>query len=139
LPLPGQYGEEFLKGLPTQSGKFEFVASPLRTIEKEDPERPALNRYVSSWEGPRSQELVHRFPLQLVTVHPRYSFHTYGDGKASAISDIGEHRIEVDGYRYWILRINTEDAKARGIRQHDLVKVHNGRGALICAADVSAA
>ena len=29
LPLPGQYGEEFLKGLPTQSGKFEFVASSL--------------------------------------------------------------------------------------------------------------
>ena len=28
LPLPGQYGEEFLQGLPTQSGKFEFVLPP---------------------------------------------------------------------------------------------------------------
>ncbi|HEX6705815.1 MAG TPA: molybdopterin-dependent oxidoreductase [Albitalea sp.] len=139
LPLPGQYGEGFLKGLPTQSGKFEFVASSLRRIEKEDAERPALNRYASSWEGPRTQDLVRRFPLQLVTVHPRYSFHTYGDGKDSTISDLGEHRIEVDGHRYWILRINTHDAQARGIRQHDLVKVHNARGAVICAADVSAA
>jgi molybdopterin guanine dinucleotide-containing S/N-oxide reductase-like protein len=139
LPLPGQYGEEFLKDLPTQSGKFEFVASSLRRIEQEDPERPALNRYMASWEGPSTHELVQRFPLQLVTVHPRYSFHTYGDGKESSISDLSEHRVLVDGYRYWVLRMNTLDAEQRGIRHHDLVKVHNGRGAVICAVDVSAA
>ncbi len=139
LPLPAQYGEEFLKGLPTQSGKFEFVASSLRRIEQEDPERPALNRYMASWEGPSTHELVQRFPLQLVTVHPRYSFHTYGDGKESSISDLSEHRVLVDGYRYWVLRMNTHDAEQRGIRHHDLVKVHNGRGSVICAVDVSAA
>jgi anaerobic selenocysteine-containing dehydrogenase len=139
LPLPGQYGEEFLKDLPTQSGKFEFVASSLRRIEQEDPERPALNRYMASWEGPSTQDLVQRFPLQLVTVHPRYSFHTYGDGKESSISDLSEHRVLVDGYRYWVLRMNTHDAEQRGLRQHDLVKVHNGRGAVICAVDVSEA
>ena len=137
MPLPGQYAQEFLKGLSTQSGKFEFVATSLRRIEAADPDRPALNRYMQSWEGPRTSELTRQFPLQLVTVHPRYSFHTYGDGKQSTVNEIGEHRIGVDGYRYWILRINPRDAERRGIRHHDLVKVFNKRGAVICAVDVT--
>jgi anaerobic selenocysteine-containing dehydrogenase len=44
----------------------------------------------------------------------------------------------VDGHYYWLLRINPADANARGIRHHGLVKVFNHRGAVICAADVSA-
>jgi trimethylamine-N-oxide reductase (cytochrome c) len=76
--------------------------------------------------------------LQLITAHPRYSFHTYADGKESSVSDIKDHRILVGGFRYWIVRINEGDATQRGIRQHDLVKVHNSRGAVICAADVTA-
>lgn len=138
MPLPAQFTDEFGQGLPTQSGKFEFVANSLRRVEGEDPERPALNRYRASWEGPGTQALAAQFPLQLVTAHPRYSFHTYADGKGSTVSDIREHRILVDGYRYWVLRINVDDAKHRGIGQHDLVKVYNARGAVICAADVTA-
>ena len=30
--------------------------------------------------------------------------------------------------------MNAEDAAARGIKQHDLVKVYNDRGAVLCAA-----
>src|SRR5262249_24387748 len=43
-------------------------------------------------------------------------------------------RVKVDGYYYWIIRLNAEDAAARGIKKHDLVKVFNDRGAVICAA-----
>ena len=32
------------------------------------------------------------------------------------------------------MRLNAEDAAARGIKKHDLVKVFNDRGAVICAA-----
>ena len=32
------------------------------------------------------------------------------------------------------MRLNADDAKARGINKHDLVKVFNDRGAVICAA-----
>ncbi len=32
------------------------------------------------------------------------------------------------------MRLNAEDAKERGIKKHDLVKVYNERGAVICAA-----
>ncbi|HTV37163.1 MAG TPA: molybdopterin dinucleotide binding domain-containing protein, partial [Xanthobacteraceae bacterium] len=45
-----------------------------------------------------------------------------------------DHRVKVDGYYYWVMRLNAEDAKERGIKKHDLVKVFNDRGAVICAA-----
>jgi trimethylamine-N-oxide reductase (cytochrome c) len=60
-----------------------------------------------------------------------------GDGKDSIINDVKDHRVLIDGYYYWIVRINSRDAKARGIRENDLVKVFNGRGAVICVAQVT--
>ena len=42
--------------------------------------------------------------------------------------------MNVEGYYYWIMRLNAEDAAERGIKKHDLVKVYNDRGAVICAA-----
>lgn len=136
-PLPSQYAEHFGEGLPTQSGRFEFVPNSLRRIEQDDPDRPAVNRYIPAWEGPHSGELVTRYPLQLITAHPAYSFHTYGDGKNSHINEITDHRIEVDGYNYWVLRICADDAARRGLAQHDLVKVYNERATVICAVDIS--
>ena len=35
------------------------------------------------------------------------------------------------------MRLNPQDAKARGISNHDLVKVHNHRGAVICVAHLT--
>jgi trimethylamine-N-oxide reductase (cytochrome c) len=81
---------------------------------------------------------VRRFPLQLITAHSRYSFHTHSDGKGSFLNNIEDHRVLVDGHYYWLVRINPADATPRGITHHGLVKVFNDRGAVICAADVSA-
>ena len=75
-----------------------------------------------------------RFPLQLITPHPRYSFHTHTDGKDSTINDIEAHRILIDDHYYWPARINPEDARERGIRHHDLIRLFNDRGDVICAA-----
>ena len=96
-----------------------------------------MNTYTPSWEGPQTRELIERFPLQLVSTHPRYSFHTHADGKDSATNDIKDHRMLVDGYYYWILRVSPQDAEARGLVHRDLVKMFNERGAVICAVDVS--
>jgi trimethylamine-N-oxide reductase (cytochrome c) len=132
LPLPSDYSGEYLRGLQTQSGKLEFECSSLKRFK--DPERPPVVKYTPSWEGPHSTELYARYPLQLLTPHCKYSFHTQGDGKDSFILNIEDHRVLIDGYYYWTLRLNVEDAAERGISKHDLVKVYNNRGAVICAA-----
>jgi len=121
-----------LRGLQTQSGKLEFECNSLKRFV--DPERPPIVKYVPSWEGPHSGHLFERYPLQLLTPHSKYSFHTQGDGKDSFLLNIEDHRINVDGYYYWILRLNAQDAAERGIKKHDLVKIYNDRGAVICAA-----
>ena len=131
-PLPSDYTEEYLRGLQTQSGKLEFECSSLKRFV--DPERPPIVKYVPSWEGPHSGDLFERYPLQLLTPHSKYSFHTQGDGKDSFLLNIEDHRVNVGGYYYWIIRLNAEDAAERGIKKHDLVKVYNDRGAVICAA-----
>jgi trimethylamine-N-oxide reductase (cytochrome c) len=43
----------------------------------------------------------------------------------------------IDGYYYWIARINTADAEARRIRNGELVRLYNDRGSVICAAYVT--
>ncbi len=132
LPLPSDYSGEYLKGLQTQSGKLEFECNSL--IRAGDPERPPIVKYEPSWEGMHSGAMFEKFPLQLVTPHSKYSFHTQGDGKDSFLLNIDDHRVKVDNWYYWIIRLNPEDAAARGIRKHDLVKVYNDRGAVLCAA-----
>ena len=130
-PLPSDYTEEYLRGLQTQSGKLEFECNSLKRFN--DPERPPIVKYEPSWEGPHSGEMYERYPLQMLTPHSKYSFHTQGDGKDSFLLNIEDHRVKVDGYYYWIMRLNAEDAAERGIKKHDLVKVFNDRGAVICA------
>ena len=45
-----------------------------------------------------------------------------GDGKDCWSNDIKDHRVlKVDGHYYWIIRLNTKDAAARGIADGDLV------------------
>jgi len=137
MPLPSDYSQEYLKGLQTQSGKIEFDCESLKRFDADDPERPTIAKYTTSWEGHRSADLVDKYPLQMITPHPRFSFHTQGDAKETYLNNIEEHRVLVDGYRYWTIRINPADAAKRKIAMHDLVKVHNHRGAVICAAIVT--
>ncbi|ENY8013060.1 molybdopterin-dependent oxidoreductase [Vibrio fluvialis] len=137
LPLPSQYAETFGKGLQTPSGKIEFVAETLRRANTNNLERDALNRYIRSYEGPANVERFAHYPLQLLVAHPRYSFHTYSDGKKSFVNDLEAHRILKEGYYYWVLKINPEDAAVRGIAQHDLVRVFNDRSAVLCAAEIT--
>ena len=134
MPLPGDYTEELGKGLQTQSGKFEFESQSLKRLGGDDPERPPVVAYLKSWER---DEMAEAYPLQLITPHARFSFHTQGDGNDSFINDIQDHREWIDGHYYWIIRMNPEDAQSRGIAAHDLVRVYNNRGAVICVAHLT--
>jgi anaerobic selenocysteine-containing dehydrogenase len=126
------------KGLQTSTGKVEFISTSLKNFEEQgfvDEYRPAMHTYVPAWEGPRC-ELAKKYPLGMLAPHPRFSFHTMGDGKDSFMNDIKDHRVLVDGHYYWIIRINRVDAAARGIKAGDLVRAFNDRGSVILCAQV---
>jgi len=136
-PLPSDYTETWREGLQTQSGKLEFESSSLKRFAPDDPERPPLPTFIPSWEGHHNRELFVKYPLNLISPHPRYSFHTMFDAKDGVINDVKDHRVLIDGYYYWIARINSRDADRRGIRTNDLVTLSNDRGQVICAAQVT--
>ena len=126
------------KGLQTSTGKVEFISTSLKNFEEQgfvDEYRPAMHTYVPAWEGPRC-ELAKKYPLGMLAPHPRFSFHTMGDGKDSFMNDIKDHRVLIDGHYYWIIRINSVDAAARGIKTGDLVRAFNDRGSVILCAQV---
>ncbi len=130
-----------LEGLQTSSGKIEFVSSSLTRFEQGgvvDPERPAMGpQFLPSWEGHHTTELTASYPLQMVSPHPRFSFHTMGDGKESWINEVKDHRMLVGGHYNRIMRINGKDAAARGIEHGDLIRAFNDRGSVILAAQVT--
>lgn len=134
-PVSAEYAGEWLKGLQTQSGKFEFVPKTLKRNPPEE-DRPAVNTYARGWEG-YFDERRKDYPLQMISPHPRYSMHTMGDGTDSYLSEISDHRVWVDGWPYAKLRINPQDASARGIKERQLVRIANDRGGLICAAQIT--
>ena len=124
------------KELGTFSGKIEFASESLKKLSPEDNERPAVPHYIPSWEG-HETELYKKYPLQIISPHPRFSFHTHYDTHASWLDEIPCHRMIIDGYAYWIARINPKDAKERGIKTGDIIELYNDRGSVLCAADVT--
>jgi molybdopterin guanine dinucleotide-containing S/N-oxide reductase-like protein len=124
------------KELGTYTGKIEFVSQSLLQHFPDDEERPPLPRYIPSWEGHES-ELAKKYPLQLISPHPRFSLHTHHDTKIPWMAEIPAHRIFKDGYPYRTTRIHPSDASARDIKDGDIVKMYNDRGAVLGIAQVT--
>ncbi len=123
--------------LGTFSGKIEFESVSLKQYFPDDEERPVVPRYIPSWEGHHTEELFSKYPLALVSPHPRMSFHCHYDKHTDWLNDIPVHRIKKDGYAWWPARINPEDAAARGINNQDIVRLYNDRGSVLCIAVVT--
>jgi trimethylamine-N-oxide reductase (cytochrome c) len=125
-------------GLATQSGKVEFESQSLLRFDPNDAERPPVAKYIPSWEGHHTTELYSKYPLQMITPHPRYSFHTMYDGKESWMNEVPEHRVKAgDGHYYWVMRVNPEDAARRNIKDGDIIKAFNDRGAVLLSAQLT--
>jgi molybdopterin guanine dinucleotide-containing S/N-oxide reductase-like protein len=124
------------KELGTYSGKIEFVSESLKAHLPDDDERPVMPRFIPSWEG-HTSELAKKYPLQLITPHPRYSFHTHHDSNVTWLGEIRGHRVLKDGIYWRPARLNPADASARGIKDGDIIKLFNDRAAVLCIADVT--
>ena len=122
--------------LSTYSGKIEFVAQSLLKHFPDDEERPPLPHYIPSWEG-HTSEIADKYPLQIISPHTRFSYHTHYDKIGSWISEIPGHRIFKDGYYWQVVRIYPKDAESRGIKNGDIVKIYNDRGAVLGIAQLT--
>jgi molybdopterin guanine dinucleotide-containing S/N-oxide reductase-like protein len=122
--------------LGTYSGKIEFVSESLKQHFPDDEERPPMPRYIPSWEG-HETELTKKYPLQLISPHPRFSFHTHHDTGTPWLQEIPDHRI-LKNHNYWrTVRIHPVDAETRGIKHEDIVKLYNDRGAVLGIAVIT--
>ena len=124
------------KELGTYSGLIEFASVSLKENLPHDCERPVVPHFIPSWEGYKS-ETWYKYPLQIISPHPRFSFHTHYDKHESWLNDIPMHRVMVDGYPYWPCRIHPVDAEARNIKDGDIVELYNDRGSVLCVASVT--
>jgi anaerobic dimethyl sulfoxide reductase subunit A len=110
--------------LNTPSGKIEIFSKALYDLGC--PEQiPAVPKYIQEWESPFGPE-AQQYPLQAMghhTLHRVHSTHDNNDWLAEAFPQ----RIF----------INPIDAQARRIRDGDLVKAYNARGALILPCRVT--
>jgi len=122
--------------LGTYSGKIEFVSQSLQKHFPDDDERPPMPRHIPSFEGSQSQQ-YETYPLQLISPHPRFSFHTHYDKHTTWLNHIPTHRIFRDGFAWWPARINPADARLRGIENGDIIKLYNDRGGVLCIAVVT--
>lgn len=138
LPLPTQVWDggivrEFRRNpeaapLPTPSGKIEIVSAKIAGFGYAD--CPGHPTWLAPTDGIGSA-MAERFPLQLVANQPATRLHSQLDFGACSLASKVKGREPV--------RLHPHDAAARGIRDGDIVRLYNDRGACLAGAVLSEA
>ncbi len=126
--------------LTTPTGKIEFEATTLLEHFPDDKERPPVPHWipygVTHQESPLHTR-AQKYPLLMVSNHPRWRSHANLDD-ISWFREVPTCKVQgPDGYMYQPIWINTSDAAKRGIKNGDIVKAYNERGAVLAGAYVS--
>ena len=108
---------------PTPSGKIEIYSQ--RWADMNDPVLPSIPKYIETWES-RNDPLAKKYPLQLITTH----------FKRRTLSQFDNIPWLREVQRQAVL-ISSEDARARNIRDGDMVRVFNDRGEIAIPAKVT--
>jgi anaerobic dimethyl sulfoxide reductase subunit A len=108
---------------PTPSGRIEIFSQ--RAADLRNPAVPPIPKYMPTPED-RNDPLAARYPLQLITPHPKNRVH-------SELYLVPWLR-EVEEHRVWI---NPLDAAARGIVDGDATEIYNDRGRVSIRAKVT--
>jgi len=110
---------------PTPSGRIEIFSQRIADFNRPDV-LPSIPKYVETWEGLADPKRA-LYPLQLMTIHPGNRVH-------SQLYNI-RWLQEIEPHTVWL---NPADARSRNIRDKELVKVFNDRGAVVIRVMVTA-
>jgi trimethylamine-N-oxide reductase (cytochrome c) len=126
--------------LPTPSGKLEFYSERLASYFPDDKERPPIPKWIERSETHDerlSSERARQYPLLMVSNHGRWRVHAMCDD-ISWTREAPTCKVRgSDGYMYEPLWVHPSTAEKRGIRNGDIVKVYNERGAVLGGAYVT--
>ena len=112
--------------LTTPSGRIELYSEKIAGFGYDDcPPHPTWLE-PSEWHGGAAAA---KYPLHLISSQPRYRLHSQMDaGPISARGKIGGREA---------VALHPDDARRRGIRDGDIVRIHNARGACLAGAMLS--
>jgi trimethylamine-N-oxide reductase (cytochrome c) len=127
-------------GLGTPSKKLEFYSERLAKHFPDDKERPPSPQWIEKSElhderisSPRAKD----YPLLLMSNHGRWRVHSQCDDITWTREAPTMKVTGVDGYKYEPIWIHTSEAKKRGIKSGDIIKVYNERGIVLGGAYVT--
>lgn len=126
--------------LKTPSGKIEFYSQNLAKHFPDDEERSPVPHWIEkgiNHDENRSSQRAQKYPLLLMSNHGRWRVHANHDDN-SWLREIPTCKVTgPDGYKYEPLWMNPQDARDRNIRDGDIVKIFNERGAVLAGAYVT--
>lgn len=108
---------------PTPSGKIEIYSQQIADIG--NPLVPPIPKYIGTWESP-NDPLARKYPIQLLTNH----FKRRALAKMDNIPWLRQLCSQA-------IIMSVTDAKAKGIRDGDMVRVFNDRGEVRVPAQVT--
>ncbi len=124
----GKFREDpMLNPLGTPSGRIEIFSRNIEKMAYDDcPPHPTWMEPIERLDGPKA-----KFPLHIATSHPKNRLHSQLCGT------VLRNDYAVAGREPCL--INPKDAKARGIKDGDVVRVFNDRGQILAGAKLSEA
>ena len=112
--------------LKTPSGKIEIFSERIAGFDYDDcPGHPVWLEPLE-WLG---SDKTKQYPLHMISNQPAGKLHSQMDFAGESLD------LKIDGREPVV--IHPDDAAKRGIRQHDVVRVFNDRGAALAAAVIS--
>ena len=126
--------------LSTPTGKIEIYSQTLAAKFPDDKIRAPYPQWIESGDGHDERiggERAKSYPFLLMSNHPRWRVHANNDDN-TWMREFETCKIEgPDGYKYEPIWINPVDAVKVNVKDGDIVKMYNERGAVLGAIRIS--